>query len=124
MTIYKCGDCGKIQGEHARRNKTELCRQCWLARNPRANALNYRGGCTAGGYKLVMIDGKYVPEHRLVWEAAHGKLPDGWVVHHINGEKLDNRLENLIALPRKKHNANMGYIMAAAKIVNGRECNH
>jgi len=43
-------------------------------------------------------------EHRLIWEQANGKiLPDGWIVHHLNGIKDDNRLENLYAIPRAAH---------------------
>ena len=46
----------------------------------------------------------YVAEHLLVWEKAHGKLPpEGWIIHHLNGIKSDNRPENLVALPSTKH---------------------
>lgn len=46
----------------------------------------------------------YVLEHILVWEKVHNKpLPKGWVIHHINGIPNDNRPENLVALPNKKH---------------------
>lgn len=41
--------------------------------------------------------------HRCVWEAAFGKLPDGWIVHHCNKVKTDNRLENLVGLPDGYH---------------------
>ena len=34
-------------------------------------------------------------EHRVVWEATHGPLPAGAEVHHINGIRDDNRIENL-----------------------------
>ncbi len=34
-------------------------------------------------------------EHRAVWATRHGKIPKGMQVHHRNGDKLDNRLENL-----------------------------
>jgi len=39
-------------------------------------------------------------EHREVWQEAHGEIPKGWVVHALNGDKLDIRLENLAAVPR------------------------
>lgn len=46
----------------------------------------------------------YVREHILIWEQVNGRpLPDGWVVHHLNGITDDNRPINLIALPNKKH---------------------
>lgn len=34
-------------------------------------------------------------EHRWVWEQAHGPIPRGAMIHHINGIKTDNRIENL-----------------------------
>ena len=76
---------------------------------------NWKGGRTKGGGGYIKVlkpehpradkrDG-YVAEHILVWEEAHGKLlPDGWVVHHLNGIKDDNRPSNLVALPNMKHN--------------------
>lgn len=49
--------------------------------------------------------GGYVFEHVLVWEEAHGKLiPKGYVIHHLNGVKNDNRADNLVAISRKDHN--------------------
>ena len=47
----------------------------------------------------------YRPEHHIVWEQANGEpLPKGWVVHHLNGLKDDNRPENLAAMSRSEHN--------------------
>jgi len=46
----------------------------------------------------------WVWEHILVWEKANGMpLPDGHVIHHLNGIKHDNRPQNLIALPTSQH---------------------
>ena len=50
-------------------------------------------------------------EHIWIWEEAHGKpLPKGWIIHHLNGIKDDNRPKNLMALPNKKH-----YLVLQAK---------
>jgi hypothetical protein len=45
--------------------------------------------------------GKYL--HRLVYEKHYGEIPKGHVVHHINGNKLDNSIENLELMTLKEH---------------------
>lgn len=46
----------------------------------------------------------YIPEHIAVWEHIHNRLlPKGWVVHHLNGIKTDNRPQNLVAMARNNH---------------------
>jgi len=42
-------------------------------------------------------------EHRKIWEACYGKIPEGNFIHHINGNKNDNRIENLQCVTRKEH---------------------
>ena len=55
-------------------------------------------------HPAAQADG-YVWEHRMVWWDAHGPIPDGWQVHHVNGVKDDNRLENLQAMSNDDHQA-------------------
>jgi len=50
----------------------------------------------------------YVAEHIFVWEKAHNQpLPDGWVVHHLNGKKQDNRPENLLGMAKRGHSSTL-----------------
>ena len=51
------------------------------------------GSPSGDGYICVRINYKLYRVHRLVW-AMHGKEP-AEIIDHINGDKLDNRIENL-----------------------------
>ena len=47
--------------------------------------------------------GYRVLEHRDVWEKSNGKIPEGNIIHHKNGNKKDNSIENLECLNIKEH---------------------
>lgn len=54
------------------------------------------GHVTAEGYRLVSIGGRPIMEHRAVMERIVGRPLEPYEnVHHLNGDKLDNRAENL-----------------------------
>ena len=69
------------------------------------------------GYPGKRYRGKYVYEHQLVWWQNTGQVvPEGFLVHHKNEDKRDNRFGNLELLSRgahtKEHNkpAEMGKV--------------
>jgi hypothetical protein len=54
-------------------------------------------------YKRIKVNGKVVPFHRYLYEKAVGKIPKGWLVHHLNGNIFDNRITNLVAVSKVTH---------------------
>jgi HNH endonuclease len=48
----------------------------------------------SGGYLRIRIDAVSYKAHRLAWLYHHGKWPEG-EIDHINGNRADNRIENL-----------------------------
>lgn len=68
--------------------------------NLRRKAEHGEGSINAYGYRVLCLDGRRVMQHRLVAEKALGKpLPPGAIVHHLNGNRLDNRPCNLVICP-------------------------
>jgi len=47
------------------------------------------------------VNGKLIQD--IVWEHYYGKLPKGYVKHHIDGNKFNNSINNLAMMTRAEH---------------------
>jgi len=73
------------------------------------------------GYKLITVDGKQVREHRVIMENHIGRKLKPYpheIVHHINGNRTDNRIENLVIINQSSHMKNHNI---KSIVVNGKK---
>ncbi len=60
--------------------------------------------------------------HRHVWEEANGPIPDGYVIHHRDGNPLNNDLGNLACLTVGEHTQLHRRASALARVRDGKKC--
>jgi hypothetical protein len=63
------------------------------------------GYTRAGDYLRVRLDGEIYLLHRIIWKIATGEDPD--YVDHIDGNRLNNALNNLRSIPRAENYKNL-----------------
>lgn len=77
--------------------------------NEKLNKLGYthKSKIKLGKYKIYYLcygKGKRQEyEHRLVYEAEFGPIPAGYIVHHKDGNGLNNSIDNLQIMSRSEH---------------------
>ena len=63
----------------------------------RENGLQYWG---------IMFKSRCTPIHRIIWKIINGKIPQGFVVDHIDGNSLNNNISNLRIISRAENRRN------------------
>jgi hypothetical protein len=71
-------------------------RACKCANNVAGKRAGHVHTCTVGKrYVQVRVERALHYAHRIAWTMAHGEIPPGLQIDHINGDGTDNRLCNL-----------------------------
>ena len=55
------------------------------------------------GYAIIYINGKDIKLHVFVWEEANGEKPKGYQIHHLDGNKANYNLKNLLPVNQSDH---------------------
>lgn len=111
-TPFKQGYIGKRYIGKGSKFCTRECFKKWLSLNQQGkNNRNWKGGkyINSDGYVIIRIykngKSKCVQEHRYIMEQILERpLYPFELVHHINGIKHDNRIENLEIVTHSTHN--------------------
>lgn len=74
-------------------------------RSYRVKAGYKAGHVTPLGYHAIEIAGRKFMAHRLAWLIVSGKWP-AFDIDHLNGDRLDNRIENLREASRSENCSN------------------
>lgn len=56
------------------------------------------------GYIISKIQNKKVYLHRIIYEYFIGNIPKGYHIHHIDGNKQNNNIDNLQCISPSEHN--------------------
>ena len=98
---------------------------CYPESSDLGSGLRFRTGRTSSGRRVVVtvyrgvayrsypdskkpyfatrVGRKYVELHRVVWGCERGAIPDGFHIHHVDGNPANNDSANLECLPAAEH---------------------
>jgi len=77
----------------------------WKKRPSQRAKIGRLAGCNSQGYRKVRYNGIHYQAHRLIWIIEYRREPIG-DIDHINGNRGDNRIENLRECTRRENTSN------------------
>lgn len=75
-------------------------------RNQHVRIGDRAGTINENNYRQIQILGKMYREHRLVWLYVYGKFPTKEMIDHIDGDKQNNKVDNLREATRQENTYN------------------
>jgi len=121
FTCKKCGKTKLVDYYHNRNRKTEFCVNCLSKATQTGqkrthlsgeNSARWGGGeyISSDGYRMIRCEGEFTASGRQVYKREHTLIMEdhlgrslqttrggaGEAVHHIDGDKLNNNLDNLL----------------------------
>jgi hypothetical protein len=103
-----CEWCGKefrARAIYVARGQMRYCSaECGQQASRKHPVVEYQGDTfylTVQGYFCSWKTQKFL--HRAIWEDTHGSIPQGCVVHHVDGDKRNNLIDNLQLLKWGEH---------------------
>ena len=55
---------------------------------------------------VVLLRGKIYIVSRVIWEMVNGTIPEGYIIDHLDGDALNNKIENLACKTRGENMQN------------------
>lgn len=102
----------KLTNEH--KQKMKIGRKnitVWNKGLTKKDNINIKGGRISkglffdktSGYVLIYKNNKVQKYHRWLFENINGKIPYGHVIHHLDGDKTNNNIQNLKLMKISEH---------------------
>ena len=124
FTCASCGETKEVDYYKNRQRKTEFCLNCYsvnVQTGVRKCKNKPRSYISSDGYRMIKVIGEYDSggktlykrEHILVMEEYLGRKLEtqrghmGEQVHHIDGDKLNNNINNLLLCNDTRHHKNV-----------------
>jgi hypothetical protein len=64
------------------------------------------GGISEDGYRVVKVKGVSEKVHRIIYQLERGQINQGKEIDHIDGNRLNNKIDNLRAVTRQENGSN------------------